>query len=74
MDSPEALGADINAQSAQYPVVMFDAVESLSIHNGVVRLLLSRLTAEGASTPALELMTPCTVVAQIISALQAVKT
>jgi hypothetical protein len=55
------------------PVIVCDAVESLAVHNGVVRLRLSRLTAEGASAPALELLAPVVVVAQIIAALQTVK-
>ena len=59
--------------TAQYPIVVSDAVESLSVHNGVARLRLSRLTAEGVSVPALELLAPTAVVAQIIEALQTVK-
>lgn len=69
MDSPGAHGAD----STDLPVILCDAVESLAVHNGVVRLRLSRLTAEGASVPALELLAPTVVVAQIIATLQTVK-
>ena len=69
MDPLGARGADSN----DLPVILCDAVESLAVHNGVVRLRLSRLTADGASTPALELLAPTLVVAQIIAALQTVK-
>ena len=72
MDSPETSGVGIDVESAKYPVVVCDAVESLSVHNGVARLKLSRLTSEGASSPALELLIPCAVVGEIIKALQTV--
>jgi len=74
MDSPDMRGANLSAAAAQYPVVVCDAVESLSVHNGVARLLLSRLTAEGGSAPALELLLPCAVVTQIVEALQTLRT
>ncbi|HXT07652.1 MAG TPA: hypothetical protein VN715_12025 [Roseiarcus sp.] len=58
---------------AQPPIVICDAVDALGVHNGVVRVRLSRLTADGASVPVLELLTPISVVAQIVKALQTVK-
>ena len=69
MDSSGALEAD----SMVTPVIFCDAVESLAVHNGVARLLLTRLSADGASAPALELLAPTVVVAQIIEALQQIK-
>jgi len=69
MDSLAAGDVDL----AQAPVVIFDAVEALGVHNGVVRLRLSRLTADGVSVPALELLTPVSVVAQIVNALRSVR-
>ena len=73
MDSPDVRGDNLVVEAAQYPVVVCDAVESLAIHNSVARLKLSRLTAEGASAPALELLMPCAVVAQIVKALESVQ-
>ena len=69
MDSLTAADADL----AQPPVAICDAVDALGVHNGVVRLRLSRLTAEGVSVPALELLAPVSVVTQIVRALQTVK-
>jgi len=62
-----------DANNSHTPVILCDAVESLAVHNGVARLQLTRLTAEGGSTPALELLAPTVVVAQIIAALQSIK-
>ena len=60
--------------TAPPPVIICDAIESLAVHNGVARLRLSRLTAEGTSTPALELLAPTAVAAEIIRALQTIRT
>jgi hypothetical protein len=68
----DPLGAS-DSYTSDAPVILCDAVESLAVHNGVARLLLSRLTADGASAPALELLAPVVVLAQIIAALQTVK-
>ena len=41
------------------PAVIFcDAVQSLGVHNGVVRVSFIRLNPEGRPVPALELMLP----------------
>ena len=55
------------------PVVMCDAVQSLGIHNGVARISLVRLNAGGEAVPAVELLLPNFVVAQMIKALQSIK-
>jgi hypothetical protein len=55
---------------AQAPVVVCDAVESLAVHNGVARLRLSRITADGEMVPAIELLAPTSAVKQILDALQ----
>ena len=69
---------DSNASESQPPaappVVVCDAVQSLAVHNGVVRLTFARLTADGRAVPALELLAPVPVVGQILKALQSLKT
>ncbi len=69
MDPSGARADDIN----DLPVVLCDAVDSLAVHNGVARLRLSRLNADGGLEPALELLAPTPVVSQIIAALQMLK-
>ena len=59
--------------TAPPPVIICDAIESLAVHNGVARLRLSRLTAEGTSAPALELLAPIAVLAEIVKALQTIR-
>ena len=61
--------------SSAEPVVIFcDAVQSLGVHNGIVRLSLIRLNTEGRPLPALELMLPVAQLNNLIKALQQVKT
>jgi len=57
------------------PVVIFcDAVQSLGVHNGIVRISLIRLNTDGRPLPALELMLPIAQLSNLIKALQQVKT
>ncbi len=44
------------AQSA--PVIFCDTVQSLAVHNGVVRISFIRLDADGKPMPALDLLLP----------------
>ena len=53
-------------------VVFVDAVQSIGVHNGVVRILMNRLNSEGKAVAELELLLPVTVTKSIISGLQKV--
>ena len=56
------------------PVVIFcDAVKTLGVHNGIVRISLIRLNAEGHAIPAVELMLPMDQLKNLVKALQQVK-
>ncbi len=56
------------------PVVVFcDAVKALGVHNGIVRISLIRLSAEGHPIPAVELMLPTDQLKSLVKALQQVK-
>lgn len=57
------------------PTVIFcDAVKTLGVHNGIVRISLIRLNPEGQPIPAVELMLPVEQLKNLIKALQQVKT
>lgn len=51
----------------QYPVANYlvDGVHSVSIHNGVVRIVFMRLDSEGNAVPSVELNIPMNQVASI---------
>jgi len=56
------------------PVVIFcDAVKTLGVHNGIVRISLIRLNPEGQPIPAVELMFPTDQLKNLVKALQQVK-
>ena len=56
------------------PVVIFcDAVQTLGVHNGIVRVSLIRLNPEGQPIPAVELMLPTAQLTNLVRALQQVK-
>ena len=65
--------SESNLPAAPPPVIVCDAVQTLAVHNGVVRLTFARLNAEGRAIPALELLAPASVIGQIIKALQTIK-
>ncbi len=50
--------------------VLVDAIQSVGIHNGIVRLVCVRLDAKGTPTPALELCIPMNQVHVFADALQ----
>jgi hypothetical protein len=54
-------------------VVFCDAVQTLGVHNGVVRVSLIRLGPDGRPTPAIELLLPVPQLQTLIRALQQVK-
>jgi hypothetical protein len=54
------------------PVVFCDTVQSVGVHNGLVRIAFIRLDANGRPEPALELMIPVAQVASLMRALQGV--
>ncbi|HXT07995.1 MAG TPA: hypothetical protein VN715_13785 [Roseiarcus sp.] len=57
------------------PVVIFcDAVKTLGVHNGIVRISLIRLNPEGQAIPAAELMFPTDQLKHLVRALQQIKT
>jgi hypothetical protein len=56
------------------PMVIFcDAVKALGVHNGIVRISLIRLNAEGQPIPAVELLLPTDQLKTLVKALQQVK-
>jgi hypothetical protein len=54
-------------------VVFCDAVQTLGVHNGVVRVSMIRLGPDGKPVPAIELMLPVAQLQTLIRALQQVK-
>jgi hypothetical protein len=52
------------------PVVYCDTIHAAGLHNGNVRLLLTRFDANGKSIPALELILPHSEVKTLMTALQ----
>ena len=58
---------------SQYPVVYCDSIQALGMHNGNVRVLLTRLDISGKSADVcLELILPQGEIKNIVSALQKV--
>jgi hypothetical protein len=61
--------------AAAEPLVIFcDAVKTLGVHNGIVRISLIRLNAEGQAIPAVELLLPTDQLKTLVKALQQVRT
>ncbi len=54
-------------------VIFCDAVQSLGVHNGVVRVSLIRLGSDGRPIPTVELLLPTSQLVTLIKALQQVK-
>jgi hypothetical protein len=54
------------------PVIFCDTVQSLGVHNGVVRISFIRLDAEGKATPALDLLLPVGQAEHFVRALHAI--
>jgi hypothetical protein len=54
-------------------VIFCDAVQSLGVHNGVVRVTMIRLGPDGKPIPAVELLLPTSQLLTLIRALQQVK-
>lgn len=52
------------------PAVLCDAVQSVAVHNGVARIRLIRLDAEGNAQPVLELHMPVGQVGSLAKAAQ----
>ena len=53
--------------------IFCDAVQTLGVHNGVVRITLIRLSPDGKPTPAVELLLPSSALPTLIRALQQIK-
>src|SRR5580700_5596720 len=47
-----------SATARPAPVIFCDAVQTLGVHNGVVRISFIRLDSEGKPAPALDLLLP----------------
>jgi hypothetical protein len=56
--------------SERPPVVYCDSIHAAGLHNGNMRMLLTRLDVDGKPTPALELILPYAEVRTLIAALQ----
>lgn len=50
--------------------LLVDGVQSMSVHNGVVRLELVQLQSDGKARPVIQLQVPQQVVRKLIEALQ----
>ena len=55
------------------PTIFCDAVHSVGVHNGVVRISLIRLGADGKPIPAVELMIPTGQLQTLMRALQQIR-
>ena len=55
------------------PTVFCDAVQSVGVHNGIVRISLIRLNADGKPTPAVGLLIPVGQLPTLIRALQQIR-
>jgi hypothetical protein len=62
----------MEAQLSDAPIVFCDTVQSVAIHNGIVRVSFIRLDTVGKNMPALELLMPFGQVASLMKALQSV--
>jgi hypothetical protein len=49
---------DSTRSSTSHPVVYCDTIQSAGLHNGNVRLLLTRFQVDGTVVPSLELILP----------------
>ena len=59
--------------SERAPVIFCDAVRTLGVHNGVARISLVRLSADGQPLPTVEVLLPVNQVLALIRALQQVR-
>lgn len=59
--------------AVQIPSVLVDAVQSIGVHNGVARLVLVRLNADGTSAPVIELLVPVAQVDSLVNGLGKVR-
>lgn len=55
------------------PSILCDAVKTVAVHNGVARVVLMRLDADGQSFPVLELQIPVPQVADVVKALASIR-
>jgi hypothetical protein len=63
-------GRTVNASERQQPVIYCDTIHAAGLHNGNVRLLLTRFDADGQAVPALELIFPNSETRTFITAFQ----
>lgn len=54
----------------QQTSVFVDGIQTLGVHNNVVRLQLMQLQADGKPRPELQLMIPVSILKQVVEALQ----
>ena len=54
-------------------VIFCDAVQSIGVHNGTVRISLIRLGSDGKPVPSLELLFPTAQLPQLVKALQQIR-
>jgi len=62
-------GRTVNMSEQVRPVVYCDTIHAAGLHNGNVRLLLTRIDADGQALPALELIFPSSEIKTFITAL-----
>ncbi len=60
------------AQGINHSVVYCDTLQSVALHNGNARLLMTRLDHEGRPIPTLELILPSSEVSTLLAAIQKV--
>jgi hypothetical protein len=68
----ETRTAEVSA-AKEAPAILCDAVQSLAVHNGVVRIVFSRLTPQGDGVAALELLLPIATLPSVLAVLQSVR-
>jgi len=56
----------------QLASVFVDGIQTLGVHNNVVRLQLMQLQADGKPRPEMQLMIPVVILRQVVDALQKV--
>ena len=55
------------------PILFVDAVYTVAIHNGCVRIAFIRLDAEGKPVPALELLMPASQIGALAKAIAGIR-
>jgi hypothetical protein len=58
---------------SETPSILADTVHSVSVHNGVARVLFTRLDADNKGQPVVELLIPVNQITQVMKALSTIR-